>query len=301
MADRLEQFLEDDYLCWYDVPVGPKHQHPDFLVLHPGRGVLVLEVKDWKIDQIREVSPKSFTMDFGRGHETKMNPVEQARAYAHAVVDLLKRDRQLVHHAGSPYAGYLCFPWGYGLVLTNITRNQFESQDLAAVLPPHLVICKDEMTESADPEEFQKRLWDMFNVKFSSKLTMPQVDRIRALLFPEIRIHHPSLPMGPADPSAESSAERDLLEVMDLQQEAIARGLGEGHRVIHGVAGSGKTLILAYRCQHLAQLHGKPILVLVYNKALASWLNQQMVERGIADRVTVRNFHAWCHDQLRKL
>jgi len=32
VADRLEQFLEDDYLCWYDVPVGPKHQHPDFLI-----------------------------------------------------------------------------------------------------------------------------------------------------------------------------------------------------------------------------------------------------------------------------
>jgi hypothetical protein len=23
-AQRLEQLLEDDYLCWYDVPVGPK-------------------------------------------------------------------------------------------------------------------------------------------------------------------------------------------------------------------------------------------------------------------------------------
>jgi len=298
VAERLEHFLEDDYLCWYDVPIGPQHQHPDFLVLHPGRGILVLEVKDWKIDQVCEVSPKSFTMDFGRGRETKVNPLEQARAYAHAVVDVLKRDRQLLHDAGSLYAGNLCFPWGYGLILTNITRNQFESQELRNVLPEHLVICKDEMTESADPEQFQKRLWDMFNVQFRSKLTMPQVDRIRALLFPEIRIPHPSLPLGSAESPAETLVDGELLEVMDLQQEAIARGLGEGHRVIHGVAGSGKTLILGYRCQHLAQIPGKPILVLAYNKALASWLSQQMVEKGISDRVTVRNFHAWCHDQL---
>ena len=298
MADRLEQFLEDDYLCWYDVPVGPRHQHPDFLVLHPGRGILILEVKDWKIDQVREVSPKSFTMDFGKGHETKVNPIEQARAYAHAVIYILRRDRQLLHNTDSPYSGNLCFPWGYGLILTNITRNQFESQELCNVLPQHLVICKDEMTDSADPEHFQKRLWDMFNVQFRSKLTMPQVDRIRALLFPEIRIPQPSLPLGSTESTPGARAEGDLLQVMDLQQEAIARGLGEGHRVIHGVAGSGKTLILAYRCQYLAQMPGKPILVLVYNKALASWLNQQMVEEGISDRVTVRNFHAWCHDQL---
>ncbi len=29
--------------------------------------------------------------------------------------------------------------------------------------------------------------------------------------------------------------------------------MGEGHRVIHGVAGSGKTMILGYRAQVLAQ------------------------------------------------
>lgn len=36
-AERLRELLEDDYLCWYDVPVGPRHQHPDFLLLHPDR------------------------------------------------------------------------------------------------------------------------------------------------------------------------------------------------------------------------------------------------------------------------
>ena len=40
--------------------------------------------------------------------------------------------------------------------------------------------------------------------------------------------------------------------VMDLQQEQLARSMGEGHRVIHGVAGSGKTMILGYRAQYLA-------------------------------------------------
>ena len=40
----------------------------------------------------------------------------------------------------------------------------------------------------------------------------------------------------------------DIIKIMDIQQEQLARSLGEGHRVIHGVAGSGKTLILGYRC-----------------------------------------------------
>lgn len=48
-AYRLEKLLEDDYLCWYDVTVGVKRRRPDFLVLNPQRGLLALEVKDWKI------------------------------------------------------------------------------------------------------------------------------------------------------------------------------------------------------------------------------------------------------------
>ena len=42
-AQRLEDKLEDDYLVWYDVPVGVKQRQPDFVVLHPRRGLLVLD------------------------------------------------------------------------------------------------------------------------------------------------------------------------------------------------------------------------------------------------------------------
>ncbi|AGA84657.1 NERD domain-containing protein [Stutzerimonas stutzeri] len=46
LAERLEKLLEDDYFCWSNVPVGPKARYPDFAVLHPPRGILVLKVKE---------------------------------------------------------------------------------------------------------------------------------------------------------------------------------------------------------------------------------------------------------------
>lgn len=61
-ARRLEAKLEDDYLLWYDVPVGNSGFHPDFIVMHPRRGILILEVKDCclgttiqRIDKIRTI------------------------------------------------------------------------------------------------------------------------------------------------------------------------------------------------------------------------------------------------------
>ena len=68
--------------------------------------------------------------------------------------------------------------------------------------------------------------------------------------------------------------------------------------VIHGVAGSGKTLILGYLAEYLAKVCTKPILILCYNKALAKRLEHWMQDKGVADKVIVQNFHAWCHRQL---
>jgi superfamily I DNA/RNA helicase len=155
------------------------------------------------------------------------------------------------------------------------------------------------MTESADPEIFQKRLWDMFTVRFKCLLTMPQIARVRWHLFPEVRISQGQLFSALPEDDTLASTNESLMRVMDLQQEQLARSLGEGHRVIHGVAGSGKTLILAYRCQRLAELLDKPILVLCFNVALASKLEHMVAQRDLTQRVSVRHFHRWCSDQLK--
>lgn len=300
-AYRLEHFLEDDYLCWYDVPVGPKGLHPDFIVLHPRRGILILEVKDWKLDSIQSIDKNTATLLTTQGLKRESNPLEQARQYCHTVVKCLECDSQLVYPQEHAFKGKLIMPFGHGVVLSNITRAQFDSDPgFAEVIPSHRVICKDEMTESVDIEGFQTRLWNMFTVRFNHALSLPQIDRVRWHLFPEIRISQGSLFDSETEAESESAQTLlpDLLRVMDLQQEQLARSLGEGHRVIHGVAGAGKTLILVYRCLYLARVMDRPILVLCYNRPLAARLQQLIVEKGIQAKVQVENFHRWCRQQL---
>lgn len=297
-ARRLESHLEDDYLCWYDLPVGARNVHPDFLVLHPRRGLLVVEVKDWKLESIQSIDKVSVTLLADGRLKREANPLEQARQYAFGVLRLLESDPALVGDPGSPYQGKLAFPWGYGVVLTNISLKDFSATDLGNVIPSERVICQDEMVETADPEEFQKRLWGMFGATFRCLLTLPQVDRIRWHLFPEIRVSQGTFDLPKPD-EASASVVPDIVRVMDLQQEQLARSMGEGHRVIHGVAGSGKTMLLGYRAQYLAKALARPILVLCYNAALAARLQHMMDERGLTEKVNARSFHGWCHDQLR--
>jgi len=308
---RLEALLEDDYTVWYDIPVGRQRRYPDFIILHPGRGLLFIEVKDWKLDTIKAMRSDRVTLRTHSGENMVSNPLEQARQYAYATVNMLKRDPQLVQ-SEDRYKGGLCLPYGYGVVFTNITRQQWDKavpeHEQERLMPAHRLICQDEMTKSVDAEAFQERLWGMFEYTFGDKLSLPQIDRIRWHLFPEVRIGLPQKDLFGDDQQTAAEAcptpisqayVPEIVRVMDIQQEQLAKSMGGGHRVIHGVAGSGKTLILGYRCLHLAQATIKPILVLCFNITLAARLRHFIAEKGIEDKVQVYHFHEWCALQLK--
>ena len=341
-ARRLESHLEDDYSCWYEphVGVGSRSRYTDFIVLHPSRGLLLLEVKDWKLDSLHEVDRQFFRLLTPKGLVSVQNPLDQARQCTYSLINGLRRDPILIHHDGN-YQGKLVFPYAFGVVLTQISRAEFERCGLQEVLPDHLVICRDEMTDSVDIEAFQKRLWDMFPMQFPKTMTLPQIDRVRAHLFPVIIVNEKdravieNLQKPLKFDSAEERADKvagfdtpdepklvkalaagepgelfdhdrasdvqlpDVIKVLDQEQERLARNLGDGHRVIHGVAGSGKTLILGFRCLQLAQECRKPILVLCFNVTLAARLRELINANSLQERVEIRHFHEWCGEQLR--
>ena len=300
LADRLESLLDDDWLCFYNVPVGKQRRYPDFILVHPRCGLLFLEVKDWKLSSISRIDHDTVRLNTASGLKATANPVKQARQYALQTINKLQEDPHLRQKQGH-FEGKLICPYAFGVVLTNITRKQIQSvkrdEVSEQVLPDHLLICQDEMLEDTDPAAFEKRLCDMFEYTFPRSLTLPDLNRIRWHLYPEIRID--SLELFPQQKAPEQASVPDVVKVMDIHQEQLARGLGDGHRVIHGVAGSGKTLILEFRSEVLAELLNKPILVLCYNITLAAKLRSHVHSKGIADKVHVRHFHDWCGEQLK--
>ena len=86
----------------------------------------------------------------------------------------------------------------------------------------------------------------------------------------------------------------DVIQVMDREQERVAEHLGTGYRVLRGVAGSGKTLVLAHRARHLHKHWPNwRILVLCFNRVLANAL-RTMVEPG--KRLEVTNIDRLAYD-----
>ncbi len=284
-AQRINEKLVDEWVCWINIPVGPLNLHPDFILLHPKYGLLILEVKDWKKEALAEANKKKFVLRNFSWEYSVDNPFIQARKYEHTVVNVLAREKSLINQSG-PYQGKLQFPATCGVVLSGIARRHFVEMGLGEVIAPERVICQDEMTESVSPADFSNRLRSMFAYQFGEPLTAAQVDRIRLKLFPEIRVPTTQFDLFREDV--------DVEKVMDIKQEQLARSLGEGHRIIHGVAGSGKTMILSFRAEYLAKALNQPIQILCFNRALSKRLDAQFREKKLQNKVRVSTFHQWC-------
>ncbi len=117
-------------------------------------------------------------------------------------------------------------------------------------------------------------------------LTDQEEKRARAVVNPKIILPSRSTEQLPLFNEPEIAPE-DVIRVMDREQERLAEHLHWGYRVIRGVAGSGKTLVLAHRALHLHQRWPDwRILVLCYNVVLSSAL-QRVV--GSDERLEVTN------------
>ena len=103
-------------------------------------------------------------------------------------------------------------------------------------------------------------------------LTDQEEKRARAVVNPTIILPSRSSEQLPLFNEPETAPE-DVIRVMDREQERLAEHLHWGYRVIRGVAGSGKTLILVSRARFLHRHWPRlKILVVTFNRVLASAL-----------------------------
>ena len=272
----LKYNLPNDYIVWYDLRLNSRY--PDFIILGPDLGIIVLEVKDWALSSIQSANPNTYTLNtLG----TKSNPLKQARDYMFNIVNELKKDKTLLQDKGT-YKGNLNFTYGCGVVFSKINRKTFLLSPFAGTIDEKCVMFADDLKELKEnfvKEKLVETLKDMIPVKFEfDRISQETVDRIRGNIFKEVKL---------------SSDNDAVFKVMNLTQEKHAKGLGYGHRVIRGVAGSGKTVILICRARYLSEAHKDwNILVLCYNKTLASFLRNSIVGNDI-DNVEVIHFHGW--------
>jgi AAA domain/UvrD-like helicase C-terminal domain/Nuclease-related domain len=276
----LLQDLPDDVIVYYEPVVADRY--PDFIVIIPSIGLLVIEVKGWYPNAIERADNAEVVINARGQREVCKHPVRQARDYKFNLMNVARRHPEtgaLLEHAGK-HEGKFVFPFGHLAILNNCTRQQLDERGLSEVFPPGRVFARDEF-EAASSNDIIDRLMIGFDPWWPFEpLTERQIAVLRAIIHPEIVVSTP----------VQTVAEPAPLKVMDLRQERNAHALGEGHRIVYGVAGSGKTVILVARARLIATGPARRVLILCYNRALAAYFHGLFAHTA---NVTCLNFHQW--------
>jgi len=325
LYDALGQ-LPDDYQVWPELPVQGKYEReqPDFVLLHPKWGIIVLEAKDRK--NIISANPYGLQVRRVDGSEkSEDNPVNQAKRYSDTIADRLKETHKRARSEGAFPDSLPMVPRTYGVVFSHQSRREVSWLEDCLAAKGYL-ISKDDLPV----DKLQQRLAALPCPCGVDRLSDRTLDLVRRALFPEGDIYdrHGDY-QGHVSPEQEAEVKADIfcqlesnsearpeppdqqptlldvahqepvrpdIESLQLTEEGEQLSERFSVRLIRGVAGSGKTQILCKRAVLLTQLYPDwDILVLTRNRGLAADL-----EGILADyrKIQVYHFDRLCRNQL---
>lgn len=300
----LHYHLDDSAIVWYQ-PKLAASRRPDVIAYVPAIGLLLYEVKDWSLPNVVRATADTWTVRQGAAERAHTNPLKQARGYFHGLKERLRDEPGLVDD-GPLHQGRLRLPVATVVVFPNIGRAEYEAARYGTVIESRFILFKEELAAIGGALS-GKALIDQLRQHFdpwwpNEELDPETLDRLRATLYPEITSRQ------------KEKGGRRVAIVLDEYQEQVARKLGEGHRIVRGVAGSGKSLVLCAKIRMLLAEHPDwRILLTCFNINLASqlryYLNSfadaegteaRLSREAIANRVDILHYHGLCGKLFRE-
>lgn len=250
--------------------------YPTLAVLHPNAGLTLFDVHSWDLRHYRREQLgryQRYTQRSEQKTQAVLNPVRRAEHYIENLLNLyapfigesVKRDRRTL----SAFRVAVYFP----LVNTNAARS------FCPLAPGRGVVFGRDALESGD---------------LSLCLPMP------------IRSNHAPLPTDwlaalrfwLAPPNHLAVADSAL--VLTEEQRRHALPAAGHHQRLHGVAGSGKTLVIAQRAANLAAA-GKRVLVVTFNVTLWQYIRRLVNQTTVNfpwRNLEFHHFHGFCKNFL---
>jgi len=281
---RLLKQLPDDWTVWHrlNIWVAPG---PDFWVLRPDRRGLLLKVARTTPAELQAAG------QFGLfATDTTEQPGQaEWRALEQFHQELAALDNAPAWRADLPGA----------VVLPNIPERELRAAFAGRVDFGG----KDRLA----PDSFMPWLTE----RAGAPLPEPAITVIRKALTPEIVIPPQFTVRQPLERHTDAQLADYLLDYdqewvlktdLDLSAEARQTAGEFGLRLVSGVAGSGKSLIVVYRAHLLRRLYpDKSILVLTHNRPLIRDLEARYVQLAVPGaRVEFNTFQGWCRKHWPK-
>ena len=265
----LERELPDDWVCIHArrfvLPATDVHSvkegEIDFIVLHPKRGYVCLEVKGGRIE--RDENKAWYSTDrHGKRHSIK-DPGRQAQNACRSIGNYLRGRIQ-----GPP----LHYSWG--VVFPDITVES----DLGPALPRGIIVDRNDMGSVAQQIE---GLLDTYDAPVKEIPRNVKDAFVSALA--------PTFSLVPLLRERLDEEAAELVRLTEEQKNALDYCQENRRVAVQGGAGTGKTILAMEKARRLVE-EGKSVLFLCFNIPLADSL------REAAEGFTAMHFHRLCEE-----
>lgn len=254
---------------------------PDIIIFHPNIGVQIIEVKDWNLNNYsfdkNSMGKWDFYVTDSKGSYPIKSPVKQVEYYKE------KLTGQLIPQIGEEIDKNV---QRYGLIKTSIYFHKATTEDAQELF-------KHQVKNYTHFPVFGK------NSLTASNLRQIVPDSYLPQSYYWMRDWNKEILFWLNPPF--HSIEQGTKLTLNNYQKKFAEPQ-KGHYRVRGVAGSGKTQVLAYRAGNLAS-QGYRVLILSFNITLWHYI-RDMISRspfGFSwDRFTFGHFHGFCKDILNE-
>ena len=263
--------------------VGGRSGPPDIAVLDPASGLHVFEIKGVPLSQVRAVragGALEIAYDFG---VSRRDPSRQARQAMFDIKDAATRN----------FNGDLNIEFQSWVVFPRIGRSDWEDKFGNAVALRPDVIFREDLASSGLGNWLRKKGGDRL-ATFGLRECPSQQMRSVLAAFGDSEVLRPVARPGPPPPEGSKGEQLDqaLAEyrvLTELQQRLTSQDWNDGPRLVRGVAGSGKTVVLATQAARMIErLHKStrdlfegnaqplPVLAVCFNRTLVPFILQRI-------------------------
>jgi hypothetical protein len=268
----LKNNLDEDWTVFHSYTMlGENHcqrlidSEIDFLLFHPTKGLLVLEVKGGQIS----CSNQKW---FQNGKQMKQSPANQAKHCKYNILDYLNKN--IKGRLELPVAHAVCFPDCYG--------------DLES-LPPDTA----KITINGDVLSFVEEEVNRILVDFSKGL---HIKPSSANSEQALRLLSPNFEYGGTLSDQMGLANEAFFRMTEEQSQLLNFISGHKQALIEGCAGSGKTIMAIKKAKMLSE-SCESILFLCYNNMLCQKVKEEL--KGFSN-IQVETYHSYCLQELLK-
>ena len=264
--------------------VGGRSRPPDIAVVDPSSGLHVFEVKGVHLDQVRSVLAGGAIEIAYNGTTSRKDPSKQARQAMFDIKDSASRH----------FKGELAVPFQSWVVFPRIGRGDWEQKFGEAVTGRPDVLFAEDLSSSRLGVRVRETGIARLQRFRLSECPLSQLRSVMAAFGDSQVVHPPQRPPHPPPPSG-SKGERldeaiaEYRVLTEQQQRLTSQGWNDGPRLVRGVAGSGKTVVLAVQVARMIERLWKEtrdifdekrqtprVLAVCFNRTLVPFIRQRI-------------------------